>query len=355
MKISHLSPFTTSLIRWYIKEKRDLPWRNSLAPYRVWLSEVMLQQTQVDTVIPYYNRWLESCPDLQCVAEKNIQEILTLWEGLGYYSRCRNFYSAVKEVVKNHGGNVPSEWKQFRALPGVGDYTAAAVMSIAFHKPLPAIDGNVYRVMARVLGIKHLTPYNKNRIKNRLEKWIDTDHPGDFNQALMDIGARICRPNKANCIGCPLSDFCKASALGTPNQYPTRKKKKPIPHIKVVAGLVWFKDTFLILQRPNTAMLGGLWEFPSGKITSASHPSKELQSIMKNEIGLTVTIGEEIGSVHHVYSHFSMTFSVFHCFIEHKESLQSHGPFRWIKPSEIPCYPFPKANHKIFDLLEFSK
>jgi len=182
--------FTQSLLRWYKEEKRDLPWRTTKNPYRIWLSEVMLQQTQVDTVIPYYNRWLEECPTLHDVAEKDLQEVLKLWEGLGYYSRCRNFHKSVQIVVESHDGVIPSDWVQFRALPGVGDYTAAAVLSIVFRQPIPAIDGNVKRVTARILGIKKLTHYNQNRINNRLSQWIDSDHPGAFNQAMMDNDVR---------------------------------------------------------------------------------------------------------------------------------------------------------------------
>lgn len=312
----------------------------------------MLQQTQVDTVILYYNRWIEACPTIDDVAKLSLDQVLKLWEGLGYYSRCRNFYRAVNEVITQHRGDIPLDWRQFRSLPGVGDYTANAVLSIAFNKPYPAVDGNIKRISARILGLKNLTKFNMSRINHQLQQWIDTDRPGDFNQALMDLGSEICSYKNPKCEACPLINFCKAWSIGKPESYPAKKAKQRIPHIHVLAGLVWYKDRFLILRRPESKMLGGLWEFPSKITNSKNYEPETLKKIVQDQTGLSVEITGKVGSVKHVYSHFSMTFTVVNCLTKEPGDLQTDQTAEWITFSEIDQYPFPGVNKKIFNLLK---
>ena len=221
--------FSNSLLCWYDSNSRDLPWRKTNDLYKIWLSEVMLQQTRVDTVIPYYLKWLEKYKTIKSVAEAEGQKLLKLWEGLGYYSRCRNFHKACKIILNDFIGEIPLDYQKFRSLPGVGDYTASAVFSIGFNKTYPALDVNVRRVMARVLRIKNITKRNDKRIYNTLIKWMDKERPGDINQALMDLANKICRFNHAECSICPIGEICMANKMSTPESYPCLLYTSPSP------------------------------------------------------------------------------------------------------------------------------
>lgn len=342
---------TSSLLHWYSKEKRILPFRDIDDPYKIWLSEVMLQQTQVETVIPYFERWIETYPTLESVANEQQEKLLKMWEGLGYYSRCRNFHKATQQVVDQHKGIIPNSFEEFRALPGVGDYTAAAVLSIAFHKPFPVIDGNVKRVMARRLGLRQLTNRNMSRIQRSLKMAIPDSYPGDFNQAMMELGARICTPKNPNCGICPISKLCKAFMSGSPESYPFPVKKRKVPHYTIVAGLIWRNNKFYIQKRGPKGMLAGLWEFPGGKVENGESLPEALQREMKEECGVTPKILKKIGTIKHAYTHFSITFHGYHC-EENGSTIQEQKESTWISPKEISQFPFPKANHKIFSLLE---
>jgi len=342
---------TSSLLNWYHTEKRILPFRDIDNPYLIWLSEVMLQQTQVSTMVPYFEKWVSKFPTINSVAIASEESCLKLWEGLGYYSRCRNFQKAAKLIVKNHQGIIPNNWTEFRALPGVGDYTAAAVLSIAFNKTYPVIDGNVKRVMARMLGLKNLTKRNMSRINKYLSRIISIENPGDFNQSLMELGASICSPKNPGCGKCPVSFNCKAFSMGEAESYPKIIKKKKTPHYEVVAGLVWRNDKFYIQKREEGGMLAGLWEFPGGKVEDGETLEDALRREIKEECGATPTILKKIGAIKHVYTHFSITFHGFHC-KENGIKLTGQQPSKWIRSTEIDSFPFPKANHKLFTLLD---
>jgi len=341
---------TISVLDWYDKSKRDLPFRNTVNPYCVWLSEVMLQQTQVETVIPYYNKWLEKYPSIKSVALAKQSELLKCWEGLGYYARCRNFHKSAKIIVKYNHGIIPDNWDEFRSLPGVGDYTAAAVLSIAFKQPFPAIDGNIRRVMARILGRRKFSKRNMDIIRSTLYKWIHTEKPGDFNQAMMDLGACVCFPTNPDCMNCPVNRYCKAFASGNPMNYPSKKQHKKIPHHTIVAGIIWCGNQFFIQKRDPSGMLGGLWEFPGGKVESGESLVEALKREIKEECGTGTNIIKQVGSINHAYSHFSITLHLFHC-KTNGQVLKPEREHHWITPSEIKQYAFPKANHKLFTIL----
>lgn len=345
-----INKFNTSLFDWYHQTKRDLPFRGIDDPYKIWLSEVMLQQTQVATVIPYFKRWVQSFPTLESVAKADQEHVLKYWEGLGYYSRCRNFHKAAKIVVESFDGIVPDNYDEFRSLPGVGDYTAAAVLSIAFGQPLPVIDGNVKRVMSRVLGLKHLRKHNLSRIQSRLKLEISPQKPGDFNQAMMELGARVCSPKNPGCGSCPISFTCKAFQLGSPESYPAQIKKSPIPHYEIVAGLIWRNDSFYIQKRQEGGMLAGLWEFPGGKVEKDESLENALLRELKEECGASPKILKKIGTIKHAYTHFKITFHGFHC-TENGMPIHGNQQSKWIKPTDIEAHPFPKANHKLFSIL----
>ena len=239
---------SSSLLSWFDLEKRDLPFRKNRNPYRIWVSEIMLQQTKVETVIPYYNKWIKNYPNIVSVSESNESSLLKSWEGLGYYSRCRNFHQAAKIVCEQHNAKIPDSWYAFRSLPGVGDYTAGAVLSIAFKKPFIALDGNVKRVMARIPGRKKLTKYNIQRFISTLKKWLDCNRPGDFNEAMIELGACICTSSSPKCYQCPISNFCAAYKSGNPFSYPQKNKKRKFRSTYLRRALLKKKIKFLFKE-----------------------------------------------------------------------------------------------------------
>ena len=341
-----------TLLNWYDDNKRALPFRGSKDPYKIWLSEVMLQQTQVSTVLPFYNKWIRRFPGSFSLIKENFNTVLKYWEGLGYYRRCNNFYEANKIVVQDFKGRVPKEKTQFMTLPGVGEYTASAVMSIAFNQPYPVIDVNVKRVMARLLGIKNITFYNEKRIKRFLETNICKHNPGDFNQAMMDLGALVCKPTKPCCDDCPLQQNCYAYKSQNPEYYPIKKRSKKTPHYDISIGIIWRENKFYIQKRNIEKMLGGLWEFPGGKIKKSETKRMALKREIKEECGIQVKVLKRIGSVKHSYSHFKITIYCYYC-KEIDASLKLNQNARMITFDEIKKYPFPKANHKIFKLFKY--
>jgi len=265
------SYFSNSLLHWYDSNSRDLPWRITNDLYKIWISEVMLQQTRVDTVVPYYLRWVEKYKSIKSVAKADDLKLLKLWEGLGYYSRCRNFHKACKIIVNDYGGEIPSDYQKFRLLPGVGDYTASAVFSIGLKQTYAAIDGNVRRVMARVLRIKNITKRNKKRINNTLIKWMDRERPGDINQALMDLANKICRVDHAQCSTCPIDEICMANKMSIPESYPARVKKK-IYHIKrLLLALSGRGGNFSLPNEQKTHYLVGYGNYLVGKFCLVKH------------------------------------------------------------------------------------
>ncbi|MDY0311539.1 MAG: A/G-specific adenine glycosylase, partial [Desulfobacterales bacterium] len=254
-----------ALGRWYDTHRRDLPWRRTTDPYAIWVSEVMLQQTQVATVGSYYARWLERFPTVAHLAAADLQNVLKCWEGLGYYARARNFHRAAQILVRQLGGRVPDDPVAFRALPGVGDYIAAAVLSIAFGRPLAVVDGNVKRVLARFLKID--APANAPTAHKMFApvaaQWLDSRDPGRFNQAVMELGALICTPRQPRCEVCPIADGCRSLAEGCQADYPRRLPRRAVPEHRLLAAVVEKGGRLLIVQRPMDGLLGGLWEFPS--------------------------------------------------------------------------------------------
>ena len=338
------------LLRWYDNNKRDLPIRLTKDPYKIWISEIMLQQTQMKTAIPYYIRWIDKFPTLESVAKAKSDRILKLWEGLGYYRRCLNFHKASKIVIDKYDGRIPSDYESFKALPGVGEYTVGAVLSIAFGVALPAIDGNVNRVMSRFNGIKNLTKRNKDILYNCIVSLFNKSDPGDINQALMEIGALLCVPKNPLCNKCPLSNNCKAFKNGNPELYPTKIKRLPKPHFTVVTAIIWRKEKFYIQKRSEKKMLGGLWEFPGGKVEKGESLKNALIREIEEECHFTPNIIKKATSIVHAYSHFSITMHCYHCREKEKKILDQSSS-NWITVNEIPKYSFPKANHKIFNFM----
>ena len=346
-----IKPLVRSLLDWYDKNKRDLPFRSTNDPYKIWLSEIMLQQTQVSTVIPFYLNWIKRFPTVESVANADYDKVLKFWEGLGYYRRCFNFHKASKIILESHNGQIPSDYQSFINLPGVGDYTAGAVLSIAFNKKIPAIDGNVIRVISRLKKIKNLTVYNKKIINKTVESLVPDSDPGIFNQSLMEIGALICLPKNPQCHKCPIKLFCKAFKTRNPNIYPISTKQKTKPHFDVVVGIIWRNGKIFIQKRSNDKMLGGLWEFPGGKVKKGELRKDALKRELKEECKIIPFLLKKVGFINHSYSHFSITLHCYHCF-EQGSKVKTFLQSKWISPNEIESFSFPKANHKIFKLLD---
>ncbi len=315
--IGNSQAFRVALLAWFDENGRELPWRGDISPYHTWVSEVMLQQTQAATVIPYYLRFIARFPTVQDLAAADLDEVLKAWEGLGYYRRAHNLHKAARIIVAEHGGQLPREEKALLALPGIGRYTAGAIRSIAFDEPAPVLDGNVKRVLARLDDISDSIDdrQTEKRLWARAAELAAGARPGDFNQAMMELGAMLCTPAAAECDRCPVASFCEARAHGVQRSRPVRTPKQRIPHYQVAAGVVWHTtdpDRFLIAQRPAGGMLGGLWEFPGGKQEPGEDLPDTLARELQEELAIQVDVGEEFAAINHAFTHFRITLHAFH-------------------------------------------
>ncbi|MEN9839300.1 MAG: hypothetical protein RL177_779 [Bacteroidota bacterium] len=340
-----------ALIAWYRTAKRDLPWRATSDPYAIWISEVMSQQTRVDTVIPYYHRFLERFPDVCALANASQHDLLSLWEGLGYYSRARNLHAAAKQICLEHGGQLPSEYDTFLALKGVGPYTAAAVLSIAFGQRHAVMDGNVMRVVCRVKGIRgdiRSASVTKS-IQAIVDEAIPGEHPADFNQAMMELGATVCTPKKPACGSCPLSDDCIALRDGIVAEVPFKSPKAKVPHHRIVVGIVSDGDgKLLISRRPDSAMLGGLWEFPGGKVEAGESDEQALARELREELGIEIGDATAFHTLNHAYSHFRITLAAYKCrLISGEPKPLASKELKWVSVDDLESFPFPKANRTL--------
>jgi len=343
-----------ALVEWYMSNKRDLPWRNTRDPYQIWVSEVMLQQTQVKTVIPYFYRFIDRFPDIHALASSDQQDVLKLWEGLGYYSRARNLHQAAKVVVKDHDGVIPSTEEGFKQLSGVGDYIAAAVMSIAYDLPLAVVDGNVKRVLSRLFLLDAPVNHSGSHavFNKRAGELMDKTRPADYNQALMELGALVCKPKHPECPACPLKTHCRASEGGQIGDFPRRKKVKPLPEHAMAVGVVVKKGKLLITRRPEKGLLGGLWEFPNGRIDVQETPNAACLRYLKTSANVTAEIDTFVTRIKHAYTHFRITMDVFACrFKSGRVRLNGPVDFRWVDFDEINTYPLPKTVHKFLPAL----
>jgi len=342
--------FTSHLLAWYDKRSLNLPWRNCNDPYKIYLSEVMLQQTQVKIVLPYYQRWINKYPTVQSVANANQEQILKQWEGLGYYGRARNFHKSCQIIAIQFNGDIPAFPEEFSKLPGVGPYILAAVMSIAFHHPLPAIDTNAIRVSSRLKMVKLSSPADSKAIHRYLSDNIPFNRPGDFNQAIMDLGREICKSKNPACSLCPVSKFCKALVNNFVDKYPIKIKPAKKPHYNIAVGVIWNKGQILISKRRENGLLGGLWEFPGGKIEKGEDAQKCIVREVKEELGVLVQPASFLKQIKHAYTHFSITMNAYHCdYLQGTPRAIGCDNWKWITPEEIRLFPFPKANHKLFD------
>lgn len=344
-----------ALHQWYLNNRRDLPWRRTQDPFAIWVSEVMLQQTQVKTALPYYERFMEMFPTVQCLADATLQAVLKAWEGLGYYSRARNLHRAAGIVASQMDGRLACDWQTFKRLPGVGDYIAAAVLSIAFGRPHAVADGNVKRVLARLFLID--VPVNQATghkvFQTTAQQLLSHSSPGDHNQAVMELGALVCTPRLPACGSCPLKRFCRAAGTDQIDRYPLRLKTNPTPEHRLVCAVVVKKGRLLLIRRPSEGLLGGLWEFPNGPWKSGEAFTRACIYMVRSAVGLDVKPLGRLTSVRHAYSHFKIHMSVYHCRWQ-SGRVRLNGPraFRWVPFEKLEEFPLHGAVQKIVPHLE---
>ena len=316
----------------------------------------MLQQTRVDTVIPYYERWMQEFPTLESLARADQQSVLKCWEGLGYYSRARNAQDAAKMILSNHKGIFPQDPESVRALKGIGAYTTAAICSIAFDQDLAVVDGNVIRVLSRFFYIQE--DVRKPSVVKQIQLVADTVLPkgdtGRFNQALMELGATVCKPRNPDCQACPLASRCTAFRMMAVDKVPYKSPAKKIPHHLISVGILMdHQGKVLIAQRPEEGFLGGLWEFPGGKVNKDETPEDALIRELKEELGIEAGGLDYFHTLNHVYSHFKITLTAWLTSIqEGVPSPKASQQIRWVSVDELPKYPFPKANRVLTEKLQ---
>lgn len=349
-----------ALVQWYARHQRDLPWRHTDDPYAIWVSEVMLAQTQVTTAIPYYRLFMALFPTVKTLAGAELDQVLKAWEGLGYYSRARNLHAAAQQVVGEHGAKLPDDPKSLRALPGIGPYTAGAILSIAFGQDAVAVDGNVRRVLSRVFHIvDDITEGSTQRhVEQLAQRCLPPGCASDYNQALMDLGATLCLPKQPRCLLCPLQTHCEGHRLGIASMLPVRPPRKQVPHYEVAAAVIWRDQSraeFLIAQRPLEGLLGGLWEFPGGKREQGESLAQCLRREIEEELGLLVNVGELLTVVAHAYTHFRITMHAFHCWRICDRDIPQPiqvADWRWIRLAQVDDFAFSAADHKVIAALQ---
>ncbi|MCP4537675.1 MAG: A/G-specific adenine glycosylase [Chloroflexi bacterium] len=343
--------FTGQLLAWFTRHARDLPWRQDRTPYRVWVAEVMLQQTQVETVIPYYERFLIRFPTIQSLSSASLEDVLKVWEGLGYYARARNLHATAQQVVSANDGQLPDTFDDLLALPGVGRYIAGAVASIAFGRDVPAVDGNARRVLCRVFRIRE--DVTRSKVQRKLEvlatNLLPAGRAGVFNEALMELGATICTPRAPRCDRCPLGDLCQAHAEGVQETLPVKRPRKRVPHYDVAAAVTVRDDgRVLVAQRNVDDMLGGMWEFPGGKRESDETLPECLAREMREELDVEVDVGRVLIVVKHAYTHFRITLHAFCCgLVSGEPRCVDCAAFRWVVPDELNALPMSVADRKV--------
>lgn len=341
-----------NLVRWFNKHQRDLPWRKTYDPYQVWISEIMLQQTQVKTALPYFDRWMKAFPTIASVALASEDEVLKLWEGLGYYSRARNLQKAAQKMLEKHGGKIPTRFEELLELPGIGRYSAGAVSSIAFNQEKPVVDGNVIRVLARLIGATENTrlPKNIERFWTWAEALIPKGHAREFNQGMMELGALICTPANPKCETCPLAKQCVARAQGIEGQLPNRGESETKIKIQVSVAVIRRGDKVFIQKRPSHGLMAGLWEFPGGKTNEGETSLKAIHREIREELGIGLKNVKKIRIIKHGYTKFHVDL---HCFAAElgegtlKPTVAEE--FKWVSMDSLKKYPFSAPGRKLID------
>lgn len=355
----------TALLNWFAMHRRPLPWRADYTPYRTWIAEVMLQQTQMERGVQYFLRWMERFPDIESVAQAPEEALLKAWEGLGYYRRARNIQAAAREIMTRHGGVFPSDHAAILALPGIGPYTAGAIASTAFNEDVPCVDGNVERVFSRVFDIA--TPVKeepaRSCIREHAQTLIPLGQARDFNQALMELGALVCR-KKPVCDVCPLRELCEAHQHGTVSERPLPGRKPIIIRLEMASGILMLHDRIFIQQRRENDVWGGLWEFPGGCVESGETPEQAVTREWMEELGFAVEVLQPLlPAIRHSYTSYRITMRAFLLRLTPDSPanarlrdgfpmppvLTEAVDWRWLPVAEIHGVPLPAPHRKLVD------
>ncbi len=343
--------FRRKLDRWYRFHHRKLPWRDTKDPYKIWISEIMLQQTTVAVVIPYFKKWIALFPDVNALSKAPKKKVLKAWEGLGYYQRAKNLHKAAQIIEQSYGGQFPQDYKVLRSMPGLGPYTTAALLCFAFDKSYPMVEANVRRLMMRLLSIHcKAQPKNDRTFLPFLNCCLPQKKPGQFNQALMELGALVCKPKNPICSLCPITEFCQAYKAGEQEIIPQPKKRK-YQKVEAVVAIIKKDSRYLIQKRPPKGLLAGLWEFPGGKRRENESLLQALQRETKEELGVEITNQEYLTRVNHAYTQFQVTLHAYTCSLKNNPHLKAEN-HRWVTLRGFRRYPFPSGSAKIIRFLE---
>jgi A/G-specific adenine glycosylase len=343
--------FQEKLLHWYGLNSRKLPWRETTSPYLIWISEVMLQQTTVPAVIPYYNHWMKLFPDIQTLSRASLQKVLKAWQGLGYYQRAKNLHRSAKMFMECCDGKIPQEYEILIKFPGFGPYITSAVLSFAFNKPHIVMDANVRRVVMRLMNLDaESDPSLDKELKPYLLSHAPKKETSLFNQATMEMGALICRPKNPLCLMCPIIDYCSAFKNGTQEVIP-KPKKRQYRKIETAVGIIKEKGTYLIQKRPSRGLLGDLWEFPGGKKKNGETLEEALKREIREELKAEVDVEKLITSVQHSYTQFQVTLYAYECILKSRPSL-SKETHRWSSLKGFRNFPFPSGSVKIIRYLD---
>jgi A/G-specific adenine glycosylase len=343
------------LLDWADLSLSPLPWRGEKDPYRIWVSEIMLQQTRRDTVVPYYHRFLERFPTVEVLAAADQQEVLKVWEGLGYYARARSLHAAARRIVEEFGGNLPDNRRDLLALPGIGPYTAGAILSLAFGRDEAVLDGNVKRVLCRLALLREdpARPAVQRDLWATARALIVPGRAGRVNEALMELGATVCVPRGPRCSICPLADLCRAHQEGAEDEVPFRRPRRQMPHHTVTAAVIVRGKQVLVAQRQENDLLGGLWEFPGGTCQEEESLQRCLRREIAEELGVEIAVGPPLDVLQHAYTHFRITLHPFFCrLIRGRPRALECADWRWVTLKQAGDLPMSRVDRQIVRILE---
>ncbi len=348
------SPIAKDLLTWYAARRRSLPWRDNPEPYAVWVAEIMAQQTRLETMLPYWERWMQRFPDIATLAAARQRDVLKAWEGLGYYSRARNLHTAAQRLVADFDGRLPRDVAALRSLPGIGPYTAGAIASVAFGLDEAIVDGNIIRVLSRIFSVEEVvgTSAATQRFWTLAREHLPHGRAADYNQALMDLGASLCSPRNPDCAACPVAEHCEAYVLGIQDQRPVRAAKSALPLRYYAAAVLHDGDAVLLLQRPESGLLAGLWEFPAVQVASARAGKADLRRHLQ-ALGLGADLGAIGQRLEHTYSHFQACLRTYSATLAGRRvDPKTERLHAWAPIAELDDYPMGKLDRQIADSLQ---
>ena len=352
--------FQLTLLNWFFKNQRTLPWRKTYTPYEVWISEIMMQQTQVERAVDHYKIWMQRFPNIDAITGSSENEILQYWEGLGYYSRAKNIYKCAQKLTREHNSRIPKNHQVLLKLPGIGPYTAGAIMSIGFNEEYPAVDANVMRVFSRLFNINSPIGDSRSRtvIQSKARHLIPMGNARYFNQAIMELGALICTPSRPQCKQCPVNSECVCFKLGITDERPVPGKSCDIINIEMSCGILIKNGLLFIQKRPEHGVWANLWEFPGGRLEKGEQSEQGLIREFKEETEMDILIGNKITTIKHSFTRYRITLHCFFCTLAtpiSEPTLHEASEYRWITPDKLSNFPFPSPHRKLINIIRSSE